>query len=219
LCGKPLLAYTVETALRSKLLSRLVLSTEDAEIAEVGRSLGAEVPFLRPPELAQDETPMFPVVKHAVETLEAQSVAFDAVCLLQPTNPFRMADDIDSCIQVLFETGSDSVVSVLRVPDTYNPKWVYWKSEDGSLKLSTGEDEPTTRRQELPDAFHREGSIYVTRRDVIDMYSNLYGLKIRGYEVDSHRSVNIDTMEDWNKAAEIIARRTAKRDSACAELL
>lgn len=204
LCGKPLLAYTAESALRSKLLSKVVLSTDDNEIAEIGKSLGLEVPFLRPAELAEDTVPTFDVVIHAVSHLGSQGEFYDAVCLLQPTNPLRRGEDIDACIELLETSGADSVISVLPVPHEYNPKWVYWQNENGGLGLSTGEDSPVPRRQDLPPAFHRDGSVYVTRRTVLEYFGNLFGSKVRGYEIGQQYSVNIDTYEDWELAAKLL---------------
>src|ERR1019366_1810409 len=93
LAGKPLLQYTAEAALGSKCLTRVILSTEDAEIAAVARKCGLEVPFMRPLDLARDDTPTLPVLQHAVRTLEETGARYDAICLLQPTNPFRRAHD------------------------------------------------------------------------------------------------------------------------------
>lgn len=205
LCGKPLLSYTIDAALRSTRLTRTILSTEDAEIAEVGESLGIDVPFMRPAELAEDTTPTLPVVLHAVTTLENKGEYYDAVCLLQPTNPLRRSEDIDASIELLQTSGADSVISVLRVPHEYNPKWVYWRNEIGELVLTTGESSPVSRRQDLPPAFHRDGSIYVTRRNVLDEYGDLYGAKVQGYELDHQLCVNIDTNEDWELAEKILA--------------
>ena len=204
LAGKPLLAYTAESALAARRLARVVLSTDDAEIAEVGKAFGVEVPFLRPAELAEDKTPTLPVVQHALSVLERQGDRFDAVCLLQPTNPLRRAADIDACIELMEQRAADCVVSVLPVPAEYNPHWVYFPSGDGSLRLSTGETSPIPRRQELPPAFHREGSIYVTRRDVVMNENSLYGARVVGYEVDPARSVNIDSQDDWEFAERLI---------------
>ena len=92
--GKPLLAYTAESALQAKKLSRIILTTEDEEIAEIGKRSGLEVPFLRPQNLALDTTPTLPVILHAVESIEATGETFDAICLLQPTNPLRRAEDL-----------------------------------------------------------------------------------------------------------------------------
>jgi N-acylneuraminate cytidylyltransferase/CMP-N,N'-diacetyllegionaminic acid synthase len=208
LCGKPLLAYTAEAALASTRLTKTILSTEDDEIADIGRSLGLDVPFMRPVELAEDATATFPVILHAVTKLESLGEHYDAVCLLQPTNPLRLTEDIDNCIELLEKTGADSVISILPVPHVYNPKWVYWRSPDGEMKLSSGDIEPVTRRQDLPAAFHREGSVYLTKRSVLTEYGNLYGRNVRGYEIDEAHSINIDTKEDWSQAEEMIKSRS-----------
>jgi CMP-N-acetylneuraminic acid synthetase len=199
LCGKPLIAYTIEAAINSKRLTRTIVSTEDQEIADVARSLGADVPFLRPRELADDTTPTLPVVLHALNSLESAGDTYDVVCLLQPTSPLRRADDIDSCIELLENSGADSVVSVLPVPDSYNPRWVYWKSVDGTLTLSTGESEPVMRRQDLSPAFHRDGSVYAVRTKVVVKERSLYGSTVLGYEIAPEFSSNIDTPLDWER--------------------
>jgi CMP-N-acetylneuraminic acid synthetase len=202
--GKPLLEYTAESARAARLLARVILSTEDEEIAEVGRRSGLEVPFLRPVDLAGDETPMLPVVQHALHWLEERGERFDAVCLLQPTSPFRRPQDIDACIALLAEKNADAVVSVSPVPVAYNPHWVYFRCEDGSLRLATGEAAPIARRQDLPQAFHREGSVYVVRREVVLQQDSLYGRFLVGYEIDSWRSVNIDSPADWERAERLL---------------
>ncbi|MBK6797908.1 MAG: acylneuraminate cytidylyltransferase family protein [Acidobacteria bacterium] len=205
LCGKPLLQYTAEAALSSKYLTRVILSTEDEKIAECGRQCGIDVPFPRPQELARDETPMLPVVQHAIRLMEATGERFDALCLLQPTNPLRKREDIDGCIELLIESGADAVVTVLPVPSEHNPHWVYFKDKAGYLRLSTGEPAPIPRRQELPPAYHREGSVYVTRRDVLIDQGSFYGSRLLGFPIDPARSVNIDTMDDWSRAEKLIA--------------
>jgi CMP-N,N'-diacetyllegionaminic acid synthase len=205
LAGRPLLEYTAEAARGSKRLSRVILSTEDPEIAAVGRRCGLEVPFLRPGELARDETPTLVVVQHAVRCLETLGDVCDAICLLEPTSPLRRAEDIDACIGLLEESGADAVVSMLRVPREYNPRWVYFQDEAGWLRISTGEAAPIGRRQDLPAAFHREGSVYVVRRDVVLDQNSLYGDRLLGYLVDGSRSVNLDTAEDWRRAEALLA--------------
>lgn len=207
--GKPLLAYTIEAAKNAGRLTRVILSTEDEEIAEVGLKYGVDVPFMRPTELARDTTPTLPVIQHAIETLEARGEVYDAICLLQPTNPLRRALDIDNCIELFAKTGADSVISILPVPHEYNPKWVYWKKPDGKMILTTGETEPISRRQDLPPAFHREGSVYVTRKTVLLEAGNLYGTKVHGYEIEPEYSANVDTLEDWNKVEQRLQKRIA----------
>jgi len=204
LAGKPLLQYTVEAALASKRLSRVILSTEDEEIAAVGKNCGVDVPFLRPRELAGDDTPTLPVLQHAVQTLEAAGERYAAICLLQPTAPLRRPEDIDLCVDLLIQSGADCVVSLLPVPPEYNPHWVYFRAPDGSLRLSTGESTPIPRRQSLPPAFRREGSVYITRRDVLMEQGSLYGSKVVGHLLAPETSVNIDAASDWEYAEALI---------------
>ena len=200
LAGKPLIQYTAEAARAARSLTKTILTTDDQEIAEVGRQCGLEVPFLRPPELARDDTPTLPVLQHAVRFLEDRGESFDAICLLQPTNPMRQATDIDACVALLEKTGVDAVVTMLPVPAEYNPHWVYFQGEDGTFRLSTGERAPIPRRQLLPPAYHREGSVYVMRRDVLMVKNSLFGDSMSGHLMDPARCVNIDTMEDWAQA-------------------
>ncbi|HEY9517244.1 MAG TPA: acylneuraminate cytidylyltransferase family protein [Gemmatimonadaceae bacterium] len=200
LAGKPLLQYTAEAALAATTLERVVLSTDDPAIAEIGRRCGLDVPFLRPPELARDETPTFPVVLHALRALEDSGERYDAVCLLQPTCPLRRAEDIDACVNLMDDSGADTVITVRSVPAEYNPHWVYFTDESGALRLSTGEPTPIPRRQDLPAAFHRDGSIYVTRRAVLLERGSLFGDRVLGHVVDRELTVNIDDAADWEYA-------------------
>jgi len=206
LAGKPLLAYTAEAALAAARLSRVVLSTDDEQIAEAGRQMGLDVPFLRPSELARDDTPTLPVLQDVVRRLEADGDRYDAICLLQPTNPLRQPSDIDRCIEVLESTDADAVVTLLAVPDKYNPHWVYFPDADGDLHLSTGEVTPIPRRQALPAAYHREGSVYVTRREVLMEKNSLFGSRLRGVELVAANSVNIDSPADLERAEQILSR-------------
>lgn len=209
--GKPLIGYTIEAAREARRIDRVIVSTEDAEIASVARALGAEVPFERPSELARDETPMLPVIAHAIDAMARSGWAPDAVCLLQPTYPFRSAPEIDACIEKLETTRADCVISVHRVPHNFNPHWVYLQNPDGSLRISTGEAEPIPRRQELPPAFHRSGSVYVFRAKGVSERESIYGEHVIGHETSVESSCNIDTLDDWAEAEALIARR---RDDA-----
>jgi CMP-N-acetylneuraminic acid synthetase len=204
--GKPLLAWTAESAKRATGLARVILSTDDEEIASVGRTCGLEVPFMRPAELADDRTPTLPVLQHAVAWCEERGDRYDSICLLQPTNPFRPSDLIDRCIAELERSGADAVVTVSAVPADYNPHWVYFADADGALRIATGESTPISRRQDLPPAVHREGSVYVTRRDVL-VGGSLYGSRLVGVEVDASRGVNLDTLEDWARAEAMIGAK------------
>ncbi len=212
LAGRPLIGWTIEAARGSRLLTRTIVSTDDAEIAGIARDWGAEVPFMRPVELAADDTPMLPVVTHAVSQIESRGEQFEAICLLQPTNPLRTAELIDDCIEAFIASGAETLVTVLPVPEKYNPRWVYFRQPDGRMILSTGEKLPISRRQDLPPAFHREGSIYLTRRDVLLDGGSLYGERLIGFPVPPERSVNIDSPEDWERAESIIRAGGSEND-------
>lgn len=202
--GKPLLAYTAESALNSSLLSKVIVSTDSDEIASVARKHGLEVPFLRPPDLATDSTPTLPVVLHCLHELELRGFTFDAVCLLQPTTPFRRPELIDDGIRLFQQTGCDSLVSVLEVPDEFNPHWTFEPSKAGLLTISTGESSIIPRRQELPKAYHRDGALYITRTEILQRDKSLYGTKI-GYIIsDPKNHINLDTMEDWEYAEKLV---------------
>jgi CMP-N,N'-diacetyllegionaminic acid synthase len=197
LAGRPLLAYTAQAAIESRLLSKVVLSSEDTEILRVGRLLGLETPFVRPPELAADDTPMIEVVLDCVRWFQSRGEVFDAVCLLQPTSPLRSADSIDRCISALTERDADGVVSIRPVPHEYNPHWVYFEKSDGSLALSTGEADPVPSRQQLPRAYHRDGSVFVAKSRTVLERKSLYGARTVGVLSPESEACDLDTEEQW----------------------
>lgn len=198
--GRPLLGYTTGAALAARSLDRVVLSTDDREIAAVGTALGVEVPFLRPPDLAADDTPMLDVLTHALEALDE---AYDAVCLLQPTSPFRPTGLIDRCVARFGDGGVDAVATVVPVPAEHNPHWVYLPDADGHLRLATGEDTPIGRRQDLPPAYHRDGSVYVFATAGIRA-GRPYGDRLAGVVLDPAGLVNIDDAADWARAEALV---------------
>ena len=201
--AQPLIAYTISAAKKSKLLSAIIVSTDSDEIYSIAESHGVKSPFLRPEHLAQDHSTSLEVVQHAVEFYEKQGVFFDAVCLLQPTNPFREKGFIDRAINRFIESGADSLVSVLPVPHEYNPHWVFTPDDRGFLKISTGEQTIIPRRQELPEAFHRDGSMYIARTSAIKNGS-LFGNSIVYIESNPVLYVNIDTLTDWENAERLV---------------
>lgn len=202
--GKSLLAYTAEVALKSTYFNEVIISTEDEKIIEVAKNLGIKVPFVRPMELAQDDTPTIDVIIHTLQWYENQNISFDAVCLLQVTTPFRTVEFLNKAIEKFIEKDSDSLVSVQKVPHEYNPHWTFEVNSIGNLKIATGESEIIKRRQELPVAYHRDGSIYITKTKVLLQNKSLYGKTTTFLESDSESHVNIDTIEDWVKAEAII---------------
>lgn len=199
---KPLIEYTINDAKYSKLLTEIVVSTDDPEIAIEAEIAGCKPPFIRPANLAEDTSTSLEVVLHALAFYEEQNVFFDAVCLLQPTNPFRAKDFIDKAIEKFIDSKADSLVSVLPVPHEHNPHWTF-EEENGLLKIATGDQNIITRRQELPNTFHRDGCIYLTKTEVIKNGS-LYGKSIAYIESNPEFYVNIDTMQDWYKAEKML---------------
>ena len=186
--GRPLIAYTVEAAKRSRTLTHIVASTDDPEIASIAERLGSRV-LLRPASLAADETPMVAVVQHALAFLEPTLGRFDGVAILQPTTPLRTADDIDAALNILITSGAESVVSVYAVGDGH-PARMYRLLEE---RLIPYESEPPERlRQGLPALYHRNGAIYACRRHVIDDQHTLIGRDARPYLMPRARSLNID---------------------------
>lgn len=205
--GKPLLEYTSEIVLQSNYLTEVIVSTEDEQIMEVAESLGIKVPFIRPMELAQDKTPTIDVIIHALNWYGNKNIFFDAVCLLQVTSPFRTLDFLNKAIEKFISTNCDSLVSVQKVPHEYNPHWTFEVNADGNLKIATNETQIITRRQELPTAYHRDGSIYITKTEVLLKEHSLYGKSIAFIESASEFYVNIDTLADWEKAEEMIQNK------------
>lgn len=205
--GKPLLAYTAEVAFASNLLTEVIVSTEDEQISEIAKGLGAKVPFFRPMSLAEDNTPTVDVIIHALKWYESQSVFFDAVCLLQVTCPFRTVEFLNKAIERFVEKDTDSLVSVLKVPHIYNPHWTFEEDHEGNLKNTAGDSQIISRRQELPTAYHRDGSVYITKSKVLLKEHSLYGKSIAFIESDPKSYVNIDTLADWKKAEEIIQQK------------
>lgn len=204
--GKPLLAYTTEIALESKYFAEVMLSSDDEQIIEVARILGVQVPFVRPAALAQDNTPTIEVILHALQWYKNQNIFFDAVCLLQVTSPFRTVDFLDKAIKKFIKSGCDSLVSVQQVPLEYNPHWTFEVNQEGNLTIATGEEKIISRRQELPKAYHRDGSIYLTKTKVLLNQNSLYGKSTTFIESSPEFHVNIDTAVDWEKAEQILKK-------------
>src|SRR5689334_142912 len=176
---RPLIDYTIDAA-NDTPLDRLILSTEDAKIAKVARELGCEVPFMRPSELARDETPHLPVILHAVQWLrDHENYVADVVVTLQPTSPLRSAADIAAALRMLELSGADSVVSVNEVAAHAHPMRMLKVDADGSAKLFvTGEPvrNRINRRQDLPKAWVMNGAVYACRTDVLlGANPSLYG--------------------------------------------
>ena len=192
-CGKPLIAYTIETALAARhLLHRSIVSTDDPEIKAIACEYGADVPFLRPPELAGDRVPTLPVLQHAVRFVEeADGVALDWVLLLQPTAPLRVIEDIEASVTLAHQNSCDSVISVLQV-FAEHPILMKRIEDDRLLPYCIEEKEGTRRQDYQPPAYMRNGAIYLTRRDVLMEQDSIWGQAICPYVMPPERSVSVD---------------------------
>jgi CMP-N,N'-diacetyllegionaminic acid synthase len=206
--GRPLIAHTIETGLSCPSVSEVVVSTEDEEIAEVARSIGAKTPFIRPQSLASDETPMEPVIQHAVTELEAiRGVRVDVVVLLVPTNPFRTADHVESGIRILLETGADSVVSL--VEEDYPIAWLQVIA-GGKVVPRFQNSEEVHRRQEAPKIFRRNDGFFIFKRETIMNLGVVQGPDCRPYMMEPRFSVDIDDEWDFHLAELLMSDRAAE---------
>lgn len=206
LAGRPLLAYTADAVRGSALLTRTIVSTDDARIADYAQSLGLEVPFMRPAALAGDDVPMLPVLQHALQALEAAGFPADIVVLLQPTSPLRRGEHIDAAIKWLAHAGGDSVVSVVEVPHQFNPTSVM-RVEDGLLKPFL--DGPAaTRRQEKPRVYARNGPAVLATRVAVIKEGSLYGSTSWPLAMSPEESLDIDTPWDLKLAESMLAARS-----------
>ncbi|RJP57877.1 MAG: acylneuraminate cytidylyltransferase family protein [Deltaproteobacteria bacterium] len=208
LSGKPLIEYTFDVAKGSKLINRIIITTDDNEIAELGKRNGIDVPFMRPKELAEDNTPTLPVIRHAVEFMgKEHSYKPDIVMLLQPTAPLRKSHHIDEALGLLMNNpDADSVVSVTEVPHQYNPYFVM-KIEKGLLKFYNEDAIKYTRRQSLPKVYSRNGAIYAFRLETLNEKNSLYGDTCLPYVMSFEESANIDTMYDLMMAEMLLRNR------------
>lgn len=207
--GKPLIAWTIEAALAVREgLHAVVVSTDDEEVAAVARQWGADVPFLRPPELASDQAKSLPAVQHAVKFVEARDACLmDWVLLLQPTSPLRTGEDIASSIALALKSDCDSVISVYQLSH-HHPIFAK-KIDDGGYLVPFSIEEPEgLRRQEVgPPAYMRNGAIFLTKRGVLMDQNSIWGSRIMPYLMPEERSVDIDSELDLLLAETIIARR------------
>jgi CMP-N,N'-diacetyllegionaminic acid synthase len=211
--GHPLIAHTVLAAKASRLVDRTLLSTDDPEIADVGEQYGADVPFLRPTELARDDSRMVDVALHALEWLETrEGYSPDHVLLLQPTSPFRTAEDIDAAIRMAHE-GHPAVVSVCEA--RRHPCLAKRLDPDGSLHPFFESDFQSRRRQELPPAYDLNGAIYLVRREVLCTELSWCPRGARPYVMPPERSIDIDSPWDL-QVANLIASPSSGRPAPAA---
>ena len=207
LLGKPLIAYSIQAALQSRTLNKVIVSTDDEDIAKASKQYGAEVPFIRPKHLATDTATTLSVLQHAVRYLtDKEGYLADIIVCLQPTSPLRSAEDIDQAVTLCIHTSADSVVSLSQVE--HHPYWMKKVVEGRVYPLMEADDEKYPRRQDLPPVYQLNGAIRVIKRKVLLEEERIEGECSRAYIMPQERSIDIDTPIDL-KLAELIMKREA----------
>lgn len=209
---KPLVAYTIEAARAAPRVARVIVSTEDEEIAGISRQLGAEVPFLRPAELATDETPTLPVLQHVVNRLrETEGYVPDAVVTLQPTSPLRTSTHIEEAIELFIgDPDADSLVSCVHMPHIYHPSSVMHVNAKGYLEPYLARPQPTRRQAKERIVARNGAAIYITRSDKLGEY--IFGGNLLAYFMNESDSLDVDDETDLRRAeAAIVAAGRSSR--------
>ena len=204
LAGKPLIQYTIDAARQSKYIDYILVSTDDAEIAEISKKIGAKVPFLRPKELASDTAKTIDAVLHAIETLRKAGETFDSLVLLQPTSPLRTAEDINRAVETFYESNRQPVVSVSEVSDHPILIRTIEKTPEGEYLKPLLQTGSTVRRQDMPPFYRVNGSIYINPIEEINSTTSFNDNPIPFVMSPSH-SIDIDEPLDL-KIAEWITQ-------------
>ena len=192
--GKPLIAWTIEAALKSKYIDKTIVSTDDKEIADISTKYGAEVPFIRPAHLSTDTASSIDVVFHAVEFLKKNNEQYDIVILLQPTSPLRTTKDINKALEML-NNKTKAVISVCETD--HSPLWSNTLPEDHSMKDFIRPEMRNMRSQDLPKYYRLNGALFISEIDYLFLNSGFYGENTKAFIMPQGRSVDIDTKEDW----------------------
>ena len=207
LAGKPLIAYAIETALASSLIDRVVVSTDDTEIAEVARRWGAEVPFMRPAALARDDSPEWLTWQHAIRTLAATEggSTMEVLVCVPPTSPLRAVDDVDACIRTLLESDADIVVTAKTA--WRNPYYnMVVLDQAGNATLAAPNSEGIHRRQDAPQVYDMTTVAYAARPGFVLSANWMFEGKVKAVLVPSERAVDIDTELDFAFAEYLLTR-------------
>ena len=206
--GKPLIAYAIEAALKSGVIDRVIVSTEDKEIAEVAKQYGAEV-INRPEDLAGDKVTLDPVIKQALEFLETQENYIpDFVSCIQPTSPLLKSEIVKACVGKVVDEGFDSCIAAF-LPDTYEWKWKPVYDVSGK-EISFEPEFPVMQRvvrQDLPKAYHENGAFYITKLSLFKKIGHRWGGKMAVVEMSEEDSIQIDNLNEFWMIEQILKRR------------
>lgn len=198
LLGKPLISWTIEQAKQSKYIDRVVVSTDDEEITEISRRYGAETPFLRPKELARDDSPTIDVLMHALGWFEERDEFFDMLVLLEPTSPLRDVEDIDKCIDLLLDNKKARAIVNLALLEASHPEFNVLLDDEGFIRKPDGTTEfSVLRRQDLEKLYFFEGSLYISYVDTLKERKTFYHDLTLGNVVPKYMSFEVDELCDF----------------------
>lgn len=203
--GLPLIVWTIREARRSAMIDRLIVSSDDEGILAVARSHGAETPFVRPAELARDDTPGVDPVLHVMEAIKPDS--FDYIVLLQPTSPLRTVEDIDGCIAACLDADLPCVISVTEADKS--PYYMFNMAQDGLMSPVIPQQSFHTRRQDLPRVFMPNGAVYVAGCAWLARTRSYLTPETRGYEMPRERSQDVDGLLDFD-ICELLLRKAGR---------
>lgn len=195
LAGKPLIAWTIEAALKSKYIDKLIVSTDSLEIKEISEKFGAEIPFIRPKNLSTDTANSVDVIKHAIESYLKE---FEYILLLQPTSPLRATDDIDNAIEILEKGNTKAVISVCQTE--HSPLWCNTLPKNQSMENFIQPEIIGKRSQDIPSYYRINGAIYLSEIDYFFKNSGFIGASTKAYIMPQERSIDIDSEMDLNIA-------------------
>ncbi len=198
LAEKPLVSWTIDAAKGSQYIDTVTVNTDSIEIAEVARKYGAQVPFLRPAELATDSASSYDVIIHALNWHAEQEILFDLVMLLQPTSPLRTVHDIDRAIEIFFEKKAQAIVSVC--PCDHHPWWANTLPNSGNMEKFLRPEVLQTNRQGLPPHYRLNGAIYLADIDFLRLNGSFFGSKTFALTMSKKHSVDIDDIIDFQLA-------------------
>ena len=202
LVGKPLISYTLSEVKKPKFISKIIVSTDSKQIEKIAKNLGSET-IIRPKKLAQDNSSSLDVVQHVIKNLEPLNY-FDIVIVLQPTSPLRTVVDIDSAIELFLKSKCDSVIGMTEV--THPPEFMY-RIINKKIKPLIKTKIKSKRRQDMPKTYQINGAIYICNRNLIMKKHTMFGKNIVPYLMPSERSIDIDTMFDFDLAKTILKNK------------
>lgn len=202
--GRPLIAWTIMTAIKSFYLDKIIVSTDSDQIASIGQEFGASIPFIRPDELATDTSSSFDVIIHAIDFYKSQGEVFDYIVLLQPTSPLRTTKDLNDAFSMINEE-TKCVVSVCATE--HPPLWANTLPEDLNMKDFIKPELNNKRSQDLPVYYRLNGAIYISDVEYLIKHRGFWGEKTKAFIMPQERSIDIDSINDF-KFCEILLQQT-----------